>query len=209
MRNRSSIGIRQYWERIRGENTAPMRRDVDPGAIRAILPDLFILEQEQDGAIRFRLAGTRICACFGRELRGSSFTDLWRARQRKEVEGQLRAVMHNEVPMAAKISGTTWSGHPVSMEVTLLPMRSNGAHSDRIIGSLSTAIPLKDLEIEPLVTLAGIFFRWSDEGGSPTASDDMHPIKDAVVVGVSSSTAGPTPGKPILFKMLNGGRTQP
>lgn len=209
MRNRSSIGIWQYWERIRRANGAPMRRDVDPCALRAILPDLFILERENDGGIRFRLAGTRICAGFGRELRGTRFADLWSALQRRRVHDQIEDAMRYEAPIASELIGISRSGQTIAMDVTALPMRSSGPASDRVIGSLSVNNPPQWFGSDPLVELSGAQFRKKDEGAFPSIpATDQSPIISATIVGASSPTRGKSSAKPFLLKILEGGRTR-
>ena len=68
-----------YWDGLRGGRTAPERSDIDPAEIHQILGDTFILEYENQDSLNFRLAGTRLCGSFCRELKGRSFLDLWEA----------------------------------------------------------------------------------------------------------------------------------
>ena len=37
-----------YWNALRGARSAPERNDVDPGAIRGILADTFVLEFDEE-----------------------------------------------------------------------------------------------------------------------------------------------------------------
>ncbi len=66
-----------YWDQLRGERAAPERGEIEPGEIRHVLADTFILEIGADRRAEFRLAGTRLCALFGRELKARPFVDLW------------------------------------------------------------------------------------------------------------------------------------
>ena len=50
---------------------------MDVSVLAGILAETMILERCEDGATRFRLAGTRIAEHFGTELRGQSFLDMW------------------------------------------------------------------------------------------------------------------------------------
>ena len=70
MRSKTTIEIYAYWDELRGHRDVPTRSQIEPAHIRNILADLFILEKTPHGDIRFRLAGTRVCALFARELRG-------------------------------------------------------------------------------------------------------------------------------------------
>src|SRR4051794_37663355 len=69
MKHAASRMLYAYWDGARGERAAPERSEIEPGAIRHILADTFI-QIGAHGAAEFRLAGTRLCAPFGRELRG-------------------------------------------------------------------------------------------------------------------------------------------
>ena len=65
---------------------APARAEIDPVAIRHALGDTFILAADFAGELRFRLAGTRICALFCRELKGEAFGALWGEASRESIE---------------------------------------------------------------------------------------------------------------------------
>ena len=77
MRQASSRDVYAYWNRLRGRRDLPDRSEIDPGAIRTSLPDVFLLGLEGVHRYPFRLAGMSVCALFGRELRDSAFTELW------------------------------------------------------------------------------------------------------------------------------------
>ena len=62
-----------YWNERRGSRLAPERGDIEPGAIRQSLGDSFIITYDPTDDHPFRLAGTRVCALFGRELKGTPF----------------------------------------------------------------------------------------------------------------------------------------
>src|SRR5690242_17988030 len=50
-----------YWNARRGSRLAPERGDIEPGAIREILSDSFIVSFDDTADHPFRLAGTRVC----------------------------------------------------------------------------------------------------------------------------------------------------
>ena len=76
MKHAATRMLFSYWDALRGERAAPDRGEIEPGEIRHILADTFILENE-DGPARFRLAGTRLCALFGCELKNAPFSAIW------------------------------------------------------------------------------------------------------------------------------------
>ena len=77
MKHAASQELYAYWEERRGTRPAPERAEIEPGAIRQVLSDAFILALDDRAGHPFRLAGTRVCALFGRELKGERFIGLW------------------------------------------------------------------------------------------------------------------------------------
>src|SRR6188474_1899724 len=72
MKHPSNRELFDYWNERRGERLAPERADIEPSAIRHILGDTFVLEVSGIESHLFRIAGTRLCALFGRELKSES-----------------------------------------------------------------------------------------------------------------------------------------
>ena len=67
------LDLYRYWEAKRGSGRkAPARRDLDPLEIVKLLPNVALVEPEQDG-YRWRLMGTAIASDFGRDLTGRIF----------------------------------------------------------------------------------------------------------------------------------------
>src|SRR5262245_36590459 len=95
MKSPSSRELFAYWEERRGARSAPERGDIEPGSIRSVLGDSFILTLDAAGDHPFRLAGTRVCAIFGRELKGEPFVQLWDAGDRDQIR-DLVAIVANE-----------------------------------------------------------------------------------------------------------------
>ncbi|WP_426126090.1 PAS domain-containing protein [Pararhizobium sp. PWRC1-1] len=136
MRSKTAIEIYAYWDELRGHRDVPARSQIEPGHIRNILPDLFILEKTPRGDIRFRLAGTRICALFARELRGSTFDALWLAEQTSRLARIADDVMAQKTPVVLSASSLAGTADRLPTEIILLPLRSPDGVVDRIIGAL-------------------------------------------------------------------------
>jgi hypothetical protein len=67
MKHSSIRELFDYWNERRGRRAAPERGDIEPGDIRGVLADTFILAFDAPASHPFRIAGTRVCALFGRE----------------------------------------------------------------------------------------------------------------------------------------------
>jgi len=66
----------QHWHACCETGLLPSRDCLDPGAIRAHLSSISIVQTETDGSTKFRLAGTSLRQIFGREMRGRSLSEL-------------------------------------------------------------------------------------------------------------------------------------
>jgi hypothetical protein len=95
MKHAASRELYAYWEERRGRRAAPERAEIEPGAIRGALSDAFILSLDAARGHPLRLAGTRVCALFDRELRGEPFLRLWAADSRTIIAGLL-AILGDE-----------------------------------------------------------------------------------------------------------------
>lgn len=136
MRSKTAIEIYAYWDELRGHRDVPARGQIEPAQIRNILADLFILERTPRGDIRFRLAGTRICALFARELRGSTFDSLWLAEQTGRLAQIAADVMKQKAPVVLSAEALAGVADRLPTELVLLPLRSPDGTVDRIIGAL-------------------------------------------------------------------------
>ena len=141
MKHGSSRELFEHWHHLRGARLAPERGDIDPGAMRKALGDAFLLglELEQDPA--FRLAGTRVCALFGRELKGESFVELWHEEARPLVRDLVAMVAEDVLGVIAGAAGHTREGLRTDLELLLLPLRYRGRTQARMIGTLAPLEP--------------------------------------------------------------------
>jgi hypothetical protein len=137
MKHATSRMLFSYWDALRGQRAAPERGDIDPGEIRHILADSFILEIEPRGTASIRLAGTRLCALFGRELKGSPLHELWPEEARHEVRQFVEIVTDDTAGLVAGLVGTAPQGATVELEMLLLPLRHGGQTHSRILGAIS------------------------------------------------------------------------
>ena len=133
MRQETSVELFQYWNRLRDGRSAPRRTEVEPADIKALLADTFILESESRAEAAFRLAGTRLCAIYGRELKGLAFSSLWRERDRKLLARLLAGMFVDKTVVVINFDGTSKSGRSMAFEMIVLPL-DNGDGSLRCIG---------------------------------------------------------------------------
>ena len=136
MKHSSTRELFDYWNRRRGTRPAPERGEIEPGAIRRVLADTFILTIDPPSGHPFRIAGTRVCAAFGRELKGVAFTDLWADASKPAVRDLLAVVAAESVGVVAGASGLSCAGAPLKLELLALPLVHRGGLNGRILGAL-------------------------------------------------------------------------
>lgn len=126
--------VLSYWYSLRKANSAPLRTQLDPTAIRSRLPDLFMLGWRELDLV-FRLAGTRICELFGEELREQVFLDLWHPSQKDKVIEAALSALRSELPVICDVSAIQDS-KAIDIEILLLPLRGPDGSCDRLLGTL-------------------------------------------------------------------------
>ena len=140
MKHAASRELYAYWQEKRGKRSAPERSDIEPGAIRGVLSDAFILALDRATRHPVRLAGTRVCALFGREIKGESFLDFWSPSSRATMEGLLSILADEYTGTVAAVTAQNESGDPIDLELLLLPLGIRRPIFARTIGVLA---PLK------------------------------------------------------------------
>jgi hypothetical protein len=137
MKHSSSRQLYTYWEKQRGTRPAPDRADIDPASIRHALGDIFILAADFVDEQRYRLAGTRICALFGRELKGESFSASWTANSRDQMAEMLTELTNEHAGFVAGVTARNADGAATELELLLLPLAHRGHARVRAIGVLA------------------------------------------------------------------------
>jgi hypothetical protein len=131
-----------YWNERRGLRSAPERGDIEPGAIRRILADTFMLAVDGRAGHPFRIAGTRVCAAFGRELKGEAFVDLWAAENQDLIRDILAIVAQETIGVVLSARGQRVAdkgaaGGSRDLELIILPLNHRGRTTARVVGALA------------------------------------------------------------------------
>ncbi len=165
MRHATSRELFAYWDRIRDGETAPRRGDVEPGEIRRILADTFILEVVGRGDYLVRLAGTRMCSLYGREIKGAPFLGLWSDEDRETIVTIVSGVCQDAAGAVIDVDLVSARGRSVASEFLLLPLRHGAASRDRILGSCAAHRRPYWFGTDPIVrqTITASKLVWPDE----------------------------------------------
>jgi len=122
MKHSSSRAFFAYWDKKRGTARAPDRADIDPAAVRELLGDIFVLSCEP--GFPFRVAGTRVCALAGRDLKDASFAALFSETSRREIEEITTIVADETLGAIAGLTATREDGSKAYLELLLLPFNA-------------------------------------------------------------------------------------
>ena len=136
MKHASIREVFDYWNQRRGTRAAPDRNDIEPGGIRRVLADTFILAFDAPLGHPFRIAGTRVCAAFGRELKGESFVGLWADQSRRLIQEIVTVATDESVGVVAAARGTSPEG-TLDFELVILPLSHRGRTDARVLGALA------------------------------------------------------------------------
>jgi hypothetical protein len=155
MKHRNNHFAVGYWSLIRRGRPAPDQSDVDPKALKRLLPFVFLLEARHSSFV-YRLAGTTLCERYGGELRGRDFLAQWDRESRKNLSALLKEALAESKPLCLTSVGTTADCRMVEIETVLMPMTFNAGAPERFLGVaqvLTDATPLlgRSIEFEKLV----------------------------------------------------------
>ncbi|MEX0590030.1 MAG: PAS domain-containing protein [Xanthobacteraceae bacterium] len=193
MKHAATRELYAYWDRLRAGRSAPDRSDLEPGAIRTLLGDVFLLELGGMDRHLVRLAGTRICTLLGRELKGRPFAELFAPEEWHDLYSLFGGVAETAVPVVAGVVGETADGRTLDLELLVLPLKHRGRTHARLLGSLvSTEWPYW-AGVSPLARFRLVSIRY--------LRIESHPSSDAIdlVSPPVRATAGP-------LRVLPGGR---
>ncbi|WP_424362634.1 PAS domain-containing protein [Methylocystis parvus] len=176
MRQQVSKDLFAYWSELKGERLAPDRADIDPGAIKNILADTFILEVDAEAQFPLRLSGGRVNALWMREQKGRSFIEFWQPADRRSVGSAVTTVVDGVVPVVAGVK-TYIEGHSLlELELLLLPLRHFGKTHSRVLGALSPVYQpewLGQLRAGPLELIS---LRVIEAAHAPASASNVQPF---------------------------------
>src|ERR1700691_6654812 len=115
MKHPSSREFFAHWDERRGDARAPDRSEIEPGAVRELLGDIFVLSYDATSGYPFRVAGTRVCALLGCDLKDRSFSALFAPDGRREIEDIMAVVAEEMLAAVAGISATSQDGSPTHL----------------------------------------------------------------------------------------------
>jgi hypothetical protein len=128
MKHPSSREFYTYWDEKRGGARAPDRGEIEPAAVRELLGDIFVLSYDNAAGYPFRVAGTRVCALLGGDLKDRSFSEMFAPDNRREIEDIIAVVAEEMLAAVAGITAIAEDGRTAHLELLLLPFNAR-AHT--------------------------------------------------------------------------------
>jgi len=137
MKHPASREFFAYWDGKRGDARAPDRSEIDPNAVRGLLGDVFVLSCDAKAGYPFRVAGTRVCALLGRDVKDRSFPALFDTGSRGEIAEIIAAVADEMLPVIAGLTATSQHGALTHLELLLLPFNTRAHAPISLTGMLA------------------------------------------------------------------------
>lgn len=144
MKHPSSRAFFTYWNNQRGDARAPYRSALEPGPIRELLGDIFVLSYDAAAGFPLRVAGTRVCALLGGDKKGDGFTALFVPESRHDLSEIVRNVADELLVAVAGVTGLTAAGAKIHLELLLLPFASRAHTPLSLTGLLVPLFPGHD-----------------------------------------------------------------
>jgi len=116
-----------YWQSKCGEASIPRRRDISPDEIAAILPNVLLVEFEQNPfRVRFRLVGTKVVEVTGFEFTGRYLDEIAGEADRRPFHECYEIACKSEAPVITRITWRFDEETTGDYDFCVLPLESDG-----------------------------------------------------------------------------------
>ena len=150
MKHKNSHLLVGYWSRLRRGRAVPDQTDIDPRAIKRMLPYVFILDAENPSRPIYRLAGTALCERFGFELKGTGFFAHWEAQSSVALASLLKQALKLNQPVCLSSIGASADCGMVELETVLAPITFGPDEPTRFVGMIQIMSDASQLRGRPI-----------------------------------------------------------
>jgi hypothetical protein len=181
----------RYWEKVRGERSAPLRSAVSLQPIRDLLQWMFISEPTaQPSAHRLRLAGTGVCQLWGENMTGKDLFARWSKFERETMSKLLDSAVIDQQPFVTRCRARSRNGLLANLEIMGLPVETDTGKR-QILGLVVPFVDLELLRNDHLISF------------------DLVSVRVIWIEPLPQSNAGPSAGKTLhrRLQLIHGGRT--
>ena len=175
MKHKNSHLLVGYWSRIRRGRDVPDQTDIDPRAIKRMLPYVFILEAENPARPVYRLAGTGLCERFGFELKGTGFLAHWEAQSSAALASLLQQALKMKQPVCLSSIGASADCGMVELETVLAPVSFGPGTPTRFVGMIQILSDTSQLHGRPIAFQRLVASQLIREGEPLPAYENLPP----------------------------------
>lgn len=130
--------IRRYWDSLRAGRLMPLRAEVDPRDMSSFLESCFILDRQNTGDTRFRVAGMALNELMGMELRGMHMRCVIEPSGRATFSATLEAMFATPEIQDYQLSSTPPNAPAMTGRLLVLPLKGDKGEVDRAMGCFVT-----------------------------------------------------------------------
>jgi hypothetical protein len=190
-----SRALFRYWEKIRAERAAPNRDDLDLTQIRYLVPNLVMLERDNIRlSYKWRLAGTRTCELYRRELTGTDALMGWDKFESQAIKRLFDGVVTSLQPCLIRFRLNTTLNQTIGAELIGLPLQARKDVRIHILGGIFPFREIDNLGYDGIASLelSGARTIWTE-----------HLPGDRLVAGLRDPQ---DPAEFAPFQIIQGGR---
>lgn len=134
--------LTDYWTELCEGGQVPLRAEIDPRRIDAVLAETFILQRIAPGLARFRVAGSHLADLMGMDVRGMPLSALIVPARRDAFADALNAVFTTPARLHLRLHSPGGLGRRgLTGRMVILPLRCDKGTISRAIGCLVTDGP--------------------------------------------------------------------
>lgn len=131
--------VETYWHALCGENTVPLRSEVDPRGMENALEYAFLLERIAPTMAKIRVAGSHLSDLMGMQVAGMPLSTLIAPEDRETFGQGVSRLFADPGIVRIELIGQDGFGKPAMKGwMILMPLRSDFGEVSRALGALVT-----------------------------------------------------------------------
>lgn len=134
--SRRIAALAAHWRRLKGQRPVPLRDDLDPAAIKELLPYVMLVDLEPEPfRVRYRLVGTEVVTWSKFDFTGLYLDELTFAdlEESDVFTAGYRSMQASGLPHYARIRTFRLGERTLYYEAALLPLSSDGTTIDKAL----------------------------------------------------------------------------
>ena len=131
----------EYWQALPKSAGVPMKRALDPGAMRRFIASFVIVERRSPQVFTIRLAGSAVRELSGVELTGTDALALRDGEQREKGTAAYEAQLATPCGAWGIVIGRSAAGFHVPSEVMVFPLRDDDGSLRFLGGTIEPCSP--------------------------------------------------------------------